>query len=80
MATVIAAALCVVVKRTPVVKPDQGGHEQVYVLVLTFGPAEELVLLPVKERVAATTEVALQFGEDSFDIIVSLNVQSSSLL
>ena len=78
MATVIAAALRVVVKRTPVVKPDQGGHKLVDVLVLTWGPAEEL--LPVKERVAATTEVALQSGDDSVDIIVGLNVQSSSLL
>ena len=49
----------------------------VYGLVLTLGPAEEL--LPVKELVAVTTEVALQFGEDSVDIVVGLNVQSSSL-
>ena len=64
-------------QRTPVVKPDQGGHELVDILVLTLGPAEEL--LPVEERVAATAEVALQFGDDSVDIVVDLNVQSSSL-
>ena len=46
------------------------------VLVLTLGPAEKL--LPVKDRVAATTEVALQFGDASVDIVVGLNVQSSS--
>ena len=77
VATVIAAALRVVVKRTPVLKPDQGGHELVDVLVLTLGPAEEL--LPVKERVATTPEVAFQFGDDTVDIVVGLNVQSSSL-
>ena len=76
MATVIAAALCVVVKRTPVVKPGQGNHELVDVLVLALGPAEER--LPVKERVVANTEVA--FGEVSVDIVVGLNVQSSGLL
>ena len=76
MATVFAAALPVV-KRTPVVNPDQGGHELVDVLVLTLGPAEEL--LPVKERVATTPEVALQFGDDSVDMVVGLNVQFSSL-
>ena len=74
MATVIAVALRVFVKHTPVVKPD----ELVDVLVLTLGPAEEL--LPVKERVAATTEVALQFWDDSVDIVVDLSIQSSSLL
>ena len=63
----------IVVKRTPVVKPDQGGHELLYVLVLTLGPSEEL--LPVKERVVLTTEVALQFEEDRFDIVAGLNVQ-----
>ena len=73
MATVIAAARRAFVKRTPVVKPD----ELVDVLVLTLGPAEEL--LPVKERVAATMEVALQFGDNSVDIVVGLSVQSSSL-
>ena len=78
MATVIAAALRVVVKRTPVVKPDQGGHELVDVFELTVGPAEEL--LPVKERVAATTEAALQFGDDSVDIVVGLDVQSSTAI
>ena len=77
VATVIAAALRVVIKRTPIVKPDQSGHKLVYVLMLTLGHAEEL--LPVKERVAATTEVGLQFGDDSIDIVVGVNVQSSSL-
>ena len=58
-------------------KPNQGGYELVDILVLTLGPAEEL--LPVEERVAATAEVALQFGDNSVDIVVDLNVQSSSL-
>ena len=58
-------------------KPNQGGYELVDILVLTLGPAEEV--LPVEERVAATAEVALQFGDDSGDIVVDLNVQSSSL-
>ena len=77
MATVIAEAFGVVLKRSPVVKADKYGHELVYVLVLTLSPAEQL--LPVKERVAATTEVAVQFGDDSVKIVVGLNVQSSSL-